>query len=135
MATNIDDFLRMRAAALNLLSQRSEVLASNLANADTPNYKAKDIDFKSILGQMQQGGDVGGTLALETTDANQIGGAASASNPDLLYRIPTQPSIDGNTVDAQTEKAAFMDNALHYEATLRFIDGSIKTLRSAIQGN
>lgn len=132
MPANIDSFLGVHEAALRLRSARSEQIASNLANADTPNYRARDIDFKSVLSEYQssQGG-----ASLQTTDARHISASGGVASPELLYRVPTQPAVDGNTVDSQTEKAAFMENALQYQATLRFIDGSIKTLRTAIRGD
>jgi len=132
MPANIDSFLGINEAALTLRAKRSELLAANLANADTPNYKAKDLDFKAILGEYQ---DPRSAAALETTRSNHIGGDNALSEPSALFRIPTQPAVDGNTVDSEVEKAAFMENSLQYQATLRFIDGSIKTLRTAIRGD
>lgn len=131
MANTLDSFLGVHEAALRLRAARTEMLASNIANADTPNYKARDIDFQSAL-QEYMGTSVG--VGVRNTHAGHMGGAEIEGNVEALYRVPTQPSIDGNTVDVQTEKAAFMENALQYQTTLRFIDGSIKTLRSAIRG-
>lgn len=131
MVATIDNFLGISAAALKLRAARSEVLASNLANADTPNYQARDIDFKSVLSEYQNPQGAG---ELRMTHSNDIGSAGTLSSPQLLYRIPTQPSVDGNTVDADTEKAAYMENALQYESTLHFVDESIKSLREAIKG-
>lgn len=132
MPANIDNFLGVHEAALHVQAKRSEVIASNLANADTPGYRARDIDFKAVLSEYQ---DPRHAAALQTTHGNHIGGGNSPLNPDPLFRIPTQPAIDGNTVDSQVEKANFMENALQYQTTLRFIDGSIKTLRTAIRGD
>lgn len=132
MPANIDNFLGVHEAALRLRSARSEVIASNLANADTPNYQARDIDFKSVLSEYQ--GTAGGA-ALQTTHARHLDSSGGIATPEQMYRVPNQPAVDGNTVDSQVEKAAFMENALQYQATLRFIDGSIKTLRTAIRGD
>jgi flagellar basal-body rod protein FlgB len=132
MPANIDSFLGVHEAALRLRSARSEVIASNLANADTPHYQARDIDFKSLLSEYQ--GAAGGA-ALQTTHDRHLSASGGIAQPEQMYRVPNQPAVDGNTVDSQVEKAAFMENALQYQATLRFIDGSIKTLRSAIRGD
>ncbi len=132
MAATIDNYLRLQEAALSLRSKRTELLASNLANADTPNYQARDIDFKAILAQYQ---DPQGAGALRTTQADHISETGGVATPEPQFRIPNQPAVDGNTVDAQMEKMAFMENALQYQATLRFIDGGIKTLRTAIRGD
>lgn len=131
MPTTINNFLGISEAALRLRAARSEVLASNLANADTPNYQARDIDFKALLRQYQDPQDA---AALRTTHSDQISSTGNLGSPALLYRNPLQPAVDGNTVDADVEKSAFMENSLQYEATLNFIDGSIKTLREAIKG-
>jgi flagellar basal-body rod protein FlgB len=112
-----------------------EVLAKNLANVDTPNYKAQDIDFKTALAQA---GSPGSSLALTTTSANQIGNSATSGDLDnsaaLKYRVPLAPSLDGNTVDEQMEQAAFADNTVRYQATLTFLSGSLKDLVTAITG-
>jgi flagellar basal-body rod protein FlgB len=112
-----------------------EVLAKNLANVDTPNYKAQDIDFKTALAQA---GSPGAALPLATTTANQIGNSATTGDIDtsgaLKYRVPLAPSLDGNTVDAQMEQAAFADNTVRYQATLTFLSGSLKDLMTAITG-
>jgi flagellar basal-body rod protein FlgB len=131
---NLENALGMHEIALKLRAQRMEVLASNLANADTPNYKAKDIDFQSVLSEYQHGSapSAGG---LHTTHARHLGGGEGAMAAQTQYRNPLQPSIDGNTVDPQVEKSKFMENALQYQATLSFIDGKISSLRKAIRGD
>lgn len=128
---NLDSALGVHEYALGLHSRRLEMLAANLANADTPNYKAQDIDFKTALRQYQEQMNGGG---LQVTNARHLGGN-TGSSPEPMYRVPMQPSLDGNTVDSQVEKAAFMENALHYQATVTFLDGSISTLRKAIRGD
>ncbi len=118
--------------ALRIWARRAELLASNIANADTPNYKARDIDFRAAL---QQAGGAG--LAMVTDAPGQIrpgGAAGGVPGGDALYRVPNQSSLDGNTVDLQTEQAAFADNALRYQATLKFLGGRFKGLMTAIRG-
>lgn len=121
--------------AIGLQSQRMEVLASNLANADTPNFKARDIDFKSVLEGYMQGKPAGNSAALTVTHQHHLAGSDAGASAGALYRNPLQPSIDGNTVDTQIEKSKFMENAVHHQATLTFIDGRIKTLRKALRGD
>jgi flagellar basal-body rod protein FlgB len=130
---NIDNAFGMHEAALKVRAQRLEVLSSNIANADTPNYKARDLDFKAVLSSYQSNATP--SAALKTTHPNHLqqpGGMMAAS---LQYRNPMQPSIDGNTVDPQVEKSKFMENALQYQATLNFIDSRISSLRKAIRGD
>jgi flagellar basal-body rod protein FlgB len=135
MPLSLDTYLGVQQDALKVQSKRMEVLAKNLANVDTPNYKAQDIDFKTALAQA---GSPGSSLAMTTTASNQIGNNASSGDTDvsgaLKYRVPLAPSLDGNTVDAQLEQAAFADNTVRYQATLTFINGSLKDLMTAITG-
>jgi flagellar basal-body rod protein FlgB len=118
--------------ALNLRAYRQQLLAGNIANADTPNYKAVDIDFAQAL---QSAKSAQAQVPLARTEAAHM--QAQGGNPlnvKILYRQPMQPSIDGNTVDTDVENAQFTDNAIHYQANLTFITGQIKTMLSAIQG-
>lgn len=135
MPLSIDSYLGVQQDALKVQSKRMEVLAKNLANVDTPNYKAQDIDFKTALAQA---GSPGAALPLATTTSNQIGNSAASGDLDtsgaLKYRVPLAPSLDGNTVDAQMEQAAFADNTVRYQATLTFLTGSLKDLMTAITG-
>jgi flagellar basal-body rod protein FlgB len=124
MPLSIDSYLGVQQDALKVQSKRMEVLAKNLANVDTPNYKAQDIDFKTALAQA---GSPGAALPLATTGDIDTSGA-------LKYRVPLAPSLDGNTVDAQLEQAAFADNTVRYQATLTFLTGSLKDLMTAITG-
>jgi flagellar basal-body rod protein FlgB len=116
--------------ALDLWQRRSEVLANNLANADTPGYLARDVDFRKALATAS--GAANG-VALETDAPGQIAGAGRSAEA-LAWRVPTQPSMDGNTVDAQVEQAAFAANGVHYQASLSFITAQIRMLRMAING-
>jgi len=130
MPISIDKALGEFPDHLSLYGKRSSLLASNLANADTPGYKARDIDFRSAL--QRAGGE---QLSLKTTHRTHIGGeSAATASAETLYRIPTQPSLDGNTVDSQVEKAQFAENALRYQSTLTFLSGKFRGLRSAIKG-
>ena len=135
MPLSLDSYLGVQQDALKVQSKRMEVLAKNLANVDTPNYKAQDIDFKTALAQA---GAPGAALPLATTSSNQIGNSATTGDLDtsgaLKYRVPLAPSLDGNTVDAQMEQAAFADNTVRYQATLTFLSGSLKDLMTAITG-
>src|ERR1700746_143949 len=133
MQSILDQYLGVHTQALTLESQRMEVLAKNLANADTPNYKAQDIDFRTALAQA---GSPGASLPMATTASGHIGHTASTGNVDLSsalkYRTPLAPSLDGNTVDAQMEQAAFADNTVRYQATLTFLSAKFKSLMTHI---
>ena len=137
MIGKLDDYMRFNEAALSLRSTRQQVLASNIANADTPNYKARDIDFASALkGVLDRTTPPAGVLA--TTDpAHQPMGQTADLLPDgtpLLYRAPKQASIDGNSVDMDVERNNFTDNAVRYEAGITMINMQIRGLMAAIQG-
>lgn len=130
MSSN-DNLFGMHTQALALWQRRAEVLSSNLANADTPGYLARDVDFRKVLSNT---GDGSGALTLSTTSPDQIRSDAQ-DGATLAYQIPTQPSMDGNTVDSQVEKADFAANSVHYQASLAFITAQIHMLRTAITGN
>ena len=117
MIRGLDDLTRFQSEALKLRSYRQELIAANIANADTPNYKAVDIDFGQAL------------TAAVTGDAK-----GAAQTPQLLYRNAAQASLDGNTVEMDAERAKFADNTIRYEAAMRVLSGQIKALLSAIQG-
>lgn len=134
MPFNIDTALGIHPQALAVRARRAEILAANIANADTPNYKARDIDFRALLGGAQEHQ---GNARLVATNAAHLADAETAGNVDggLMYRMPQQPSIDGNTVDPQTEYAQFAQNALQYQASLTFLSGRIRNLMTAIRGD
>jgi flagellar basal-body rod protein FlgB len=139
MLNSIGDSLNFHGDALKLRAERQRVLASNIANADTPNFKAMDFDFKTALQNATSGLSSPATPSgTSRTDARHlnIATASTLSLPgvDLKYRTPNQLSIDGNSVEMDTERADFADNAVRYEASLRFLSGQIKTLTMAIQG-
>jgi len=133
MPLSIDSYLGVHAEALKVQGRRMEVLANNLANADTPNYKARDIDFRTALASA---GSADAPVHLKTTDAKHLSVDPTADGgSELKYRVPLQPSLDGNTVDAQQEQAAFADNTVRYQATLTFLSARIKSLMTAITGS
>jgi flagellar basal-body rod protein FlgB len=118
MPSPLDAMLSFQSEALKLRSHRQELIAANIANADTPNYKAVDFDFRQ---------------ALQDAAAATKGGVAGAP-PTLLYRIPAQSALDGNTVEMDAERAQFADNTVRYEAALRVLNQQIKTMLAALQG-
>ena len=138
MIGKLDDYLRFNEAALSLRSQRQQVLASNIANADTPNYKARDFDFANAL-QATLARSTPPAGVLSSTDTQHIGGSAQkgelmADGTPLLYRTPAQGAVDGNTVDMDMERNQFADNALRYEAGITMINMQIRGILAAIQG-
>ena len=140
--------LEFHSKAMVLRAERQQVLASNMANADTPGYVARDFNFKDALSQQTQTSSSelsragkGLSLATGTPQTNQRHLPLSGLSHSELrggnavgYAVQTQPSVDGNSVDMDRERAAFVDNSVRYESTLRFINGQSKTLLSAIQG-
>jgi flagellar basal-body rod protein FlgB len=158
MRTALDTYLGIDPQALTIEAQRTQLLAANLANADTPNYKARDIDFKSALAAASSGA----SLALTAPGAplqpmaampsvNGLGAASDSSSsatpstnatatvgtvPDseVKYRVPLAPSLDGNTVDEQLEESAFAENSVRYQATLTFLNSKLRDLMTAITG-
>ena len=119
--------------ALALLAQRQQVLAANIANADTPGFKARDFDFAQALAEARGGA---GGLAASAGRSLQASGAPAQelSTVQLQWRHADQPALDGNTVDLDRERAHFADNSMRYEATLRFINQDVRTMLSAITG-
>lgn len=139
MALDINAQFDLHTRALGLANQRLELLADNVANADTPNYKARDIDFRAAMqsaGQVNgQSGGIGGELAMTATRAAHLqSGGAGPNTTTPLYRVPEQPSLDGNTVDSQKENAAIAETSVRYQATLTFLSARIRGLRDAITG-
>lgn len=125
----IDKALGIHTQALALREKRSEVLASNLVNADTPGYKARDLDFSSLLKQ-----NMPSELNLERPKAGHIASSEYLLGARLMYRNPNQVSLDGNTVEAQVEQAKFAENAVQYQASLSFINNNLAGLITAIRG-
>ena len=152
MQSILDQYLGIHTQALTLEAQRMQVLAANLANADTPNYKARDLDFKAALAAAVSGNAAaGGQLALATTHPNDVtsaGSLAGSTNasaagdaggatgaPELKYRVPLAPALDGNTVDEQLEQSAFAENSVRYQATLSFLNSKLRALVSALSSS
>jgi flagellar basal-body rod protein FlgB len=138
MIGKLDDYLRFQQTALSLRAQRQEVLASNIANADTPNYKARDIDFASAM-QEAMARTTPPAGVLNTTDPRQIARAPADGNslPDgtpVLYRSQIQNAADSNSVDMDVERNQFTDNAVRYEASITVINQQIKNMLTALQG-
>lgn len=134
MLSKIDKELAFVQSALNLRARRQEVLAANIANSDTPNFKARDLDFSSALKNAM--GAAGGALKLARTEARHIeaSGVAGMADGHLKYRSSVQPSLDGNTVDMDVERAHFTENSLHYQFLLDRAASQFKTLGMAISG-
>lgn len=128
--------LDFQTQALALRAERQRLIASNIANADTPGYVARDFDFASALQQAQRGGS-GFRLAENAAPGRSepAAGARSLAEPRLRYAAPSQTNLDGNSVDMDRERAAFVDNALKYESTLRFINGSVRHLLDAMKSH
>ena len=161
MPFSLDTYLGVHPDALKLQSKRTEVIADNLANSDTPGYKARDVDFSSTLAgalkksggsttgtgasnrstlAMTQSADVTSGMTMASDEPGHMAGKASliaTGGPSddygkLAYRIPVQPSLDGNTVDLDSERVQFADNSLHFESTMTEVSGQIKSMLSAI---
>ncbi len=129
----LDDALGIHPQAMMLRAGRARLLATNLANADTPNYRARDVDFRAVLrGASEQ---LGRGVELTSTHARHLEvGDPQLFGAEVLYRHTKQPSLDQNAVDVHAERAAFLDNALRYQASLRFLDGKLSGLLRAIRG-
>ena len=133
MNTLFDRQIQFHQTALNLQAHRQQLIASNIANADTPNYKAKDVDFRAALqGALQAATS---TVPLATTQSGHIQGGGAPTLEGLTgYRAELQSAVDGNTVNMDIERAAFAENALHYEASVTFINGMLRSMNTAITG-
>lgn len=148
MFANLSNSLDFQAKGLMLRSERQRVISSNIANADTPGYAGREINFKEA---MQKATSQGGGKDLTLASSQSVFGSVNKTHPrhisinnrlagselnktELDYTVQTQPSMDKNSVDLDRERAAFVDNSVRYEATLRFLTGATKTLTSAITG-
>lgn len=126
----IDRALGIYPESLSFRSQRSAVLAANIANSNTAGYKAKDYDFREALKTYSSSQP----LELRTTNARHARSSESSNFGGLLYRVPTKDAVNGNTVEAEVEQAAFAENAVRYQTSLQFLSGAISGLRLAIKG-
>lgn len=131
MAISFDNALGIHEHALQARVQRAEVLANNLANADTPGYKARDIDFQAMMQKAQS--SMSG-FGMERTHGGHMDTSTPGADGELLYRTPNQPSIDGNTVDSQAEQTRFMRNTMEYQASFQFLSSKFAGLTKAIKG-
>lgn len=138
----IDKYLSTHANALQMRARRTEVLASNIANADTPGYKARDLAFAEVLRDLNGPGASNAANAnrlklaggsLHTTNSGHIGKGVSSTNAQLMYRQPEQASLDGNTVDKDLEQARFAENTVRYQASLEFINSRVGGLLRALR--
>ena len=131
MSISLDKAFGLPALALKLRAERTQFLASNIANADTPNYKARDLDFNDALRRARSG-----SRTLRTTDARHIEPQdPGVGKSTVKYHVPANPSLDGNTVELDREQARFAQNTLEYQAALQFLGGRIQNLLGAIKGN
>jgi len=131
MGISLDKVMGFNERALKIFNRRSEVLAANLANADTPNYKARDIDFQAVLRGAVNGQQ---SLPLAVTQPGHIQAGGREGGGELLYRVPHQPSVDGNTVEAAEEQVRFSENAMRYLAEVRFAGDKARGIKQAIRG-
>jgi flagellar basal-body rod protein FlgB len=150
MSNRLTESLNFHGSALMLRAERQKVLAGNIANSDTPRFVARDFDFKAALAEAtgaRAGADQPGAppaaapAPVALTHAGHLGGFGGGTggpgridSTALKYRVTEQPSLDGNSVDLDRERANFADNAVRYEAGLRFINGTVRTMLSAIRG-
>lgn len=129
MRFSLDSYFGVHAQALKLHAKRLEVLAANISNADTPNYRARDIDFRAALANAT---DLSQLPKLATTQPGHLSAATAAAKPELMYRTPLAPALDGNTVDVQLEQTAFAESTVRYQSALTFV--SARNLMLAITG-
>lgn len=131
---NLESHLGVYSKALDLRAQRQQVLASNIANADTPHYKARDFDFSQAMAQALAGKEAGGALPMARTASGHLSGGGDAGGVRLQYRGETQSAVDGNTVDMDVERAQIADNAIQYQILTQLISDKFRGLRSAMSG-
>jgi flagellar basal-body rod protein FlgB len=135
MIGKLDETLRFHETALSLRAQRQQLLASNIANADTPNYKARDVDFaKALQGAIAGSAPSAGAMMKTSAAHLSAAGLPTVGGLQAQYRGTIQGSVDGNTVDMDVERNQFTDNALRYEAGITLLSHQIRNLMTAIQG-
>ncbi|QSA98375.1 flagellar basal body rod protein FlgB [Methylococcus sp. EFPC2] len=130
MAINFDNALGIHPLALSLRERRTEVLASNIANSDTPNYKARDLDFQSVLKGVSEP-----VAKLVQTQKNHLSSSGAGHESELKYRVPDQSSLDGNTVESQKEQVRYAQNAMDYQFSLRIVSDKFSGIRTALTGD
>jgi len=129
MPVNFNNAFGIHDDALLLFERRTQLLSENIANADTPNYKARDIDFNAVLQRAKND-----SVKMRTTNKSHISLAQQAYSNDVQYREVQQSAADGNTVDTQKEKAAFAENAMRYQLSMNIMSRKIKGLKTAFRG-
>jgi len=127
-ALGFKNSLGIHPQVMQLHAARAEILANNLANADTPHFKARDFDFQAVLE-----GESKRSMEMNVTSERHLRGSIQTDS-ELMFRNPYQPAIDGNTVDSQVEQTLYTENALRYNASFQFLNGSFKGLKGAIKG-
>ncbi len=135
MAITFDSALGMSEAALRLRVARAGVLSSNLANADTPNYKARDINFQEALAAKMGGSTNSAMRSTHSQHMSMTSDESGLGSDDFYYRVPSQPSIDGNTVEENKEHAEFMKNNMEFQSAFTFLNSKFKGLTKAIRGD
>jgi flagellar basal-body rod protein FlgB len=136
MIGDIKSYLNVYNEAMSLRTYRQQVLASNIANADTPHYKARDFDFRAAFEMATGKREAAGNVGMARTHAGHLPGAnAGLLHVPLQYRAETQSAVDGNTVDMDVERAQIADNSLQYQILAQFLSDKINGLRTAISGN
>jgi len=134
MSISFDRALGIHQQALGFRAQRAEVLANNIANADTPNYKARDLDFASVLAAQTAKDKVGSVSLARTNTLHIPAEGVSGAEPGLVYRTPLHASIDQNTVDLQIEQAGYAENSVQFQASFTFLNSKFKGLVNALRG-
>lgn len=130
----VDKLFGIQAQTMSLRSQRAELIAANLANTDTPNYKAKDIDFSSAL-KRATGSQLDQSISIKTSSARHIANISSGESVDAIrYRIPSSASLDGNTVDGDFERSAFSENAIRYQVSVQTLSNRINGIIKVFKG-
>ncbi len=134
MINRMTDSLEFHAQALSLRAERQRIIASNIANADTPGFQARDFDFAATLRAASGNNAAGDGIAQGVMqDGSSGSGSGGSAVPVLRYAVPSQTNLDNNTVDMDRERSAFVDNAVKYESTLRFINASVRTTMDAMK--
>lgn len=134
MLNRLTDGLNFNAQALILRAERQRIIASNIANADTPGYVARDLNFAQALREATGSKAITGAAELRSSDFSGTATSARVAR-NLVYATPSQTNLDNNTVDMDRERASFAENSIKYESTLRFVNGQVKTMLDAMKGN
>ncbi|MGM0679727.1 MAG: flagellar basal body rod protein FlgB [Pseudomonadota bacterium] len=132
MPMNFDSVLGIHETAMNLQAKRAELLGANLANSDTPGFKARDIDFRAALRDAQQQG--GNASAMQVTNRQHMQPDNYQMGAQIMYRQPLQPSLDGNTVESEVEMGAFSENSMRYMFSLQIVSDRLQKLITAFKG-